>query len=346
MEKVSVIIPAHNSGKRIEKCIQSILSQDYLNIEIIAVDDYSKDGTYQILKDFKRIKVIRNEKNLGLAASLDRGISNSTGRYILTIQDDCVLLSKDYISKGIKHFKNKKLAGIAGKMIQNYDKMNLINKLFVVLNHNLYNLKGVEKIQFIENRCSIYDKEKMKEVNYFDASFLYSGEDQNLCYKARALGYEFIVDNSIEYFHDAELHQNSIIKNLKHQFLYGETIPELLSVHGLFFLNKLEKYQKNIRNRTLFRISMVFFPTLSILSLLSTFLNVIFFKVFLILILIRLIYFAYLSVKNLKILGVLGGLTLPFMGIVSDYFYFFGFLKGTIKIVLRWFGIEYLRQHY
>ena len=330
MEKVSVIIPAYNSGEKIERCIQSILSQDYPNVEIIVVDDHSKDNIYEILKG-RGIRVIRNKKNLGLAASLNIGINNSSGRYILTIHDDCKLLSKNFISEGIKNFRNKKVAGVSGKIVQNYELMNFVNKLFIVINHNIYDSEGVEKIQFIENRCSIYDKEKLKEVNYFDTSFVYSGEDQNLCYKLREKGYEFLSDNSIKYFHDYGLHQDSLVKNLKHEFLYGETIPELLFAHGLFFLNKLEKYPKNLRNRTLFRISMVAFPAFSILSLFFSLLNKIPISIFLATIFIRLMYFAYLSLKNMEVLGIIGGLLLPFLGVISDYFYLFGFLRGIIK---------------
>lgn len=59
-EKVSVIIPMYNSSKHIEECIQSILNQTYENIELIIVDDKSKDNSTQIVKKFNdnRIKLI------------------------------------------------------------------------------------------------------------------------------------------------------------------------------------------------------------------------------------------------------------------------------------------------
>ena len=89
--KVTVIIPVYNSGKYISKCIESVLSQTYKNIEIILVNDGSKDNSGEICEKYKsldkRIQVF-HRVNSGVSASRNYGISKSTGKYICFIDSD------------------------------------------------------------------------------------------------------------------------------------------------------------------------------------------------------------------------------------------------------------------
>lgn len=108
MEKVSVIIPMYNSSRFIVECVNSVINQTYKNLEIILVDDKSKDSTLKKvnrIKD-KRIKIIKLKKNVGAAEARNKGIEASTGNYI------CFLDSDDYwkldkIEKQIKFIKDK-----------------------------------------------------------------------------------------------------------------------------------------------------------------------------------------------------------------------------------------------
>lgn len=80
---VSVIIPLYNTEKYIEEAVKSILSQTYKNLEVIIIDDGSKDNSGNIVKriDDKRIKLICQE-NSGMAAALNKGIAMAKGEYI------------------------------------------------------------------------------------------------------------------------------------------------------------------------------------------------------------------------------------------------------------------------
>ena len=71
---VSVCIPAYNNEEYIAQTINNILGQSYKNIELIIVDDNSMDNTLDVIKSFtdKRIKVYKNESNLGMAGNWNR----------------------------------------------------------------------------------------------------------------------------------------------------------------------------------------------------------------------------------------------------------------------------------
>lgn len=93
-EKVSVIITSYNREDMICTAIESVVNQTYKNIEIIVVDDYSKDNTKEIVNSYinrhseANIKFLINEQNMGANYSRNRGVENSTGKYISFLDDD------------------------------------------------------------------------------------------------------------------------------------------------------------------------------------------------------------------------------------------------------------------
>ena len=86
MPKISVIMSVHNGERHLAESIESILGQSFTDFELIIVDDCSNDKTSDILKGYSykdpRVKIIMNEKNLGLTISLNIGIKSSKGEYI------------------------------------------------------------------------------------------------------------------------------------------------------------------------------------------------------------------------------------------------------------------------
>lgn len=90
--KVSVIMGVYNRGERFLEAVKSIENQTHKNWEFIICDDGSSDDTYQKLIQFangkENYKIIRNKKNLGLAATLNHCIEHCTGKYIARMDDD------------------------------------------------------------------------------------------------------------------------------------------------------------------------------------------------------------------------------------------------------------------
>jgi len=88
---VSVIIPVYNSEKFLEESINSVLSQSYKNLEIIAVDDGSTDHSLDILNQFKGDIIVIHQKNQGLAGALNTGIKKMTGKWFKWFSPDDIL---------------------------------------------------------------------------------------------------------------------------------------------------------------------------------------------------------------------------------------------------------------
>ena len=81
---VSVVIPTYNRAYIVGRSIQSVLSQSYLDFELIVVDDGSTDNTEEIVMNFKdnRLKYIQHKENQGISAARNTGIKASHGEYI------------------------------------------------------------------------------------------------------------------------------------------------------------------------------------------------------------------------------------------------------------------------
>lgn len=102
--KVSVIVPAYNCSKYINKCIDSIINQTYDDIEPVIVNDGSKDNTREILEQYgDKIKLI-NKENAGVAEARNTGIKAATGDYIMFLDSDDYL-ELDCIEDIVTHQK-------------------------------------------------------------------------------------------------------------------------------------------------------------------------------------------------------------------------------------------------
>lgn len=94
MPKVSVIMPAYNAEKYIGQAIGSILGQTFEDLEFIILNDCSKDKTEEIILSYsdERIVYVKNEKNLGVAGTLNRGLGLAKGEYIARMDADDISL--------------------------------------------------------------------------------------------------------------------------------------------------------------------------------------------------------------------------------------------------------------
>ena len=87
---LSIIIPVYNAEKYLKTCLDSILNQTYKDIEVICVNDCSKDDSLKILEEYarkdKRVQIINNETNLGPGANRNIGIKRARGKYLTFIK--------------------------------------------------------------------------------------------------------------------------------------------------------------------------------------------------------------------------------------------------------------------
>lgn len=165
--KISVIIPVFNEEKFLSRCLRSLLSQnlDESSYEIIVINDASEDNTINILNKYlDNIKLITNDTNIGLAASLNKGINASKGKFIVRVDGD------DYVHEQYLNILclflelNNDIDAVACDYYLIDDKQNTM-----------------EKLNCIENPigCGImFRYEQLIDIGLFDPNFLAREEEE------------------------------------------------------------------------------------------------------------------------------------------------------------------------
>lgn len=170
MLKISVIIPLYNKKNYITKCIESIFSQDYLNYEIIVVNDGSTDGSEQLIKKHENsnFKII-NQTNQGVSSARNTGILASNGNLIAFLDADDYW-RKDHLSKLFNTFEifpdlniyttNYKIIYNKGYKFQDCNITGLITK------ENFWNHID-DKYEFVWTSASMFTRESLIDAGMF-----------------------------------------------------------------------------------------------------------------------------------------------------------------------------------
>jgi len=103
---VSICIPAYNGVRFLEQCIDSVLAQTFADFELLVVDDQSSDDTLSIVKSYAaqdpRVRVLRNEKNLGLVGNWNRCAELARGEWVkFVFQDD--MIAPECLARMLSH---------------------------------------------------------------------------------------------------------------------------------------------------------------------------------------------------------------------------------------------------
>ncbi len=140
--ELSVIIPVYNAEKYIRKCLESVLSQKNINLEVICVDDCSTDNTREILEEFEQkydnLIVIHNETNMYAGESRNRGLMMAKGQYIHFLDADDFVISDSY-SKLYKIADDNRLDWLK-TIVEGFD-----DKTQEKVYNRLYNFRDVDR---------------------------------------------------------------------------------------------------------------------------------------------------------------------------------------------------------
>ena len=118
LPKVSILIPVYNGERHLAECLESVLAQDFMDLEILISNDGSHDGSEKIIESFAardpRIRWWKNPRNLGLTANTNVCIRAAQGEYLKFIHQDDKLLSAAAIRKLVAALDQHPQASLAG----------------------------------------------------------------------------------------------------------------------------------------------------------------------------------------------------------------------------------------
>lgn len=272
---VSVVIPAYNEEKVINKTIRSVLNSDYRPLEVIIVNDGSTDRTEEVILeefgDHPAVRVI-SKPNSGKTNSINLGYREAAGEIIVSIDADTII-AKDAISLMVRHFVDEKVAAVSGNV-----KVGNVRNLLTTWQHVEYitgfNLERrafdeLNSIPVVPGAIGAWRKSAVAEAGYYKHDTL--AEDTDITLTLLRMGYRVRYEEQALAYTEAPEDVRSFIKQ-RTRWIHG-TLQCLWKHRGAIFSGKQKSLgYVTIPNMWLFQYGMqLLSPFTDLLSILSLF---------------------------------------------------------------------------
>jgi GT2 family glycosyltransferase len=213
---VSIVIVNYNGEEYLFNCIKSVLDSRYKNIEIIVVDNMSNDRSLDILRNSfhdERIRIIKNDNNVGFAAGNNIGYKNTAGQYIVLLNVDTVV-DPTWLNEIICIMDSDSTIGAAQPKLLNLDNQNIYDSAGDYIDYFGFSfIRGgqwserdtgqydiVEEIFSARGAALVTTRAVVEEIGLFDESLFMSYEDIDFSWRIYLAGKRIVyIPNSIVY---------------------------------------------------------------------------------------------------------------------------------------------------
>jgi GT2 family glycosyltransferase len=218
---ISIIIVTYNSKKDIDECLRAIEDQSYRNFEVIVVDNASSDGTADhVGRGYPRVKLLRNDANLGYSGGNNSGVDIAKGEYIAILNPD-VAVDKEWLNEMVGHAKKHPEAGIVASKVVLYDNPRVVNACGNDVHFTgLAFCRGYgdeegkyssQEYVLAPSGCSFLTKRKVvRDVGLFDDDFFIDFADIDFAVRCHLMGYKCLLVPSSKVLHKFVLKMNPV----------------------------------------------------------------------------------------------------------------------------------------
>ncbi len=229
MYRASIVICVYNRAFFIRKCLDSVFSQDLEGFEVIVVDDGSTDGTAGILDEYageERLKVLKNEKNIGLMKSRNIGARAADSDIVAYVDSDCVA-NAGWLRKLVEPFgADPEIAVVGGRILDPP-----IKSYWELLDKGRYKIAAESGyVRRIIGTNMAIRKEILLD-NPFSEVLKYGADETDLCLRLVKAGYRVYYCDEAEVVH---FHRVTAAGAVKQSFLLGVGNCWVRFKHGIF----------------------------------------------------------------------------------------------------------------
>lgn len=250
--KVSIIITNYNGMEVLEECIKSVSKITHPNLEVILVDDVSKDKSIESVEKYKKkinLKIYKNRVNMGFAGANNEGYKHSTGDYILLLNNDTTV-DKYLITKLVERFEKNSSLGAGQAKIYLMDKPTHLDNAGAFLTRTGFlshwgfmqkdsrQYKKEREIFSAKGACLFIKREVIKKVGLFDGDYGSYMEETDFCWRVWLAGWRII------YFPETYIHH-------KVGFTFSKQFNPI-AVNYNSFKNRIVTLYKNLDTKNLF----------------------------------------------------------------------------------------------
>jgi len=229
---VSIVIPCRNEESFINKCLDSIIANDYPKdkLEILVVDGMSEDGTREIVENYSKkysfIKLLSNQKRI-VPTALNIGIQNASGEIIIRM-DAHNVYKNNYISKCVRYLNEYDADNVGGIWVTLPGKESLIAKAIAIALAHLFGVgdsyfrTGVKEPRYVDTvPFGCYKREVFGKIGLFDEELVRNQDDEFNLRLIRNGGKILLVPEIISYYYG----RDSLAKLWKMYYQYGYFKP-------------------------------------------------------------------------------------------------------------------------
>lgn len=235
--ELSIAVISFNTIDLTKACLDSVINNlGDLSAEIIVVDNASKDGSAQMIReDFPHVVLIENDRNVGFAAANNQAFSVAEGEFVLLLNSDTEIIS-DVLAKSIDYLKTNPLVGAMGCRVLNTDKtmqptcsgyptlQRLLKMTFgldrfpLLLKFDDYLLRAwardsEREVEVISGCYLMIRRSIIESVGSLDEAFFFFGEETDWCLRIRRAGWKLMFSPVGEIIH----HGGGSVKKLNHR---------------------------------------------------------------------------------------------------------------------------------
>lgn len=237
---ISIIIPSYNHFNDLERCIDSIMASYYKNIEIVLIENNSRD--YNIRKYYEKlqseysfIKVIKKDIPFNFSRLVNLGVDNSSGEYVVLLNNDTEVIEKNWINEMLMYAQMPQIGAVGAKLLYADD---MIQHCYIItgagedrvaihagIGHSdedagyLGRYRMMMDVSSVTGACMMISRAKYEEANGFDENLAHAYNDVDFCLKLRKLGYRIIYTPYAKLYHyESQTRGNDVI---------GENRPQL-----------------------------------------------------------------------------------------------------------------------
>jgi len=189
-KKVSLYIPCYNAQATIQYCLEAVFKQSYPLKEVVVVDDGCNDKTFATASCFP-VRIIRHDKNNGLAASRNTAIKNINTEFIASLDADC-LPEAEWLENLMRRFDSSKLAGVGGKLLEGNP--STVFDLWRSVHMKQYWENGRTAPPFLFGSNTVFRREALISIGLYNEDYKNNYEDVDICGRLKSAGYSLVYE--------------------------------------------------------------------------------------------------------------------------------------------------------
>jgi N-acetylglucosaminyl-diphospho-decaprenol L-rhamnosyltransferase len=225
--RLSVIVVNYNAARFLERCLSSLeATLQAISHEVCVVDNASTDGSADLIRrQFPGVRLIINEQNLGFAAAINIGLTNTSGEYVLWLNPDSEVLNSG-VNELIDYLDLHQSVGVVGARIVDpdgavqlscrsfpsyktalFNRYSVLTRIFPNNRHSseylqtAFDHSDVREVDWVSGACLLHRRVLIEQIGRPDERFFMYSEDVDFCLRAKQAGFKVVYHPGMQVLH-------------------------------------------------------------------------------------------------------------------------------------------------